>query len=90
MMFGGEARKNIKPMVDAPHNDRVPEWFKGQVCKTSDSGVRIPPRSLNMPKWWNGIHATLKMSSSQEGVGSNPTLGTSNCPSVQWVAIARG
>ena len=29
--------------------DRVPEWFKGQVCKTSDSGVRIPPRSQTEP-----------------------------------------
>lgn len=28
--------------------DRVPERFKGAVCKTRDSGVRIPPWSLIM------------------------------------------
>lgn len=25
--------------------DQVPEWFNGTVCKTRDSGVRIPPWS---------------------------------------------
>ena len=34
MMFWGEARKNIKPMVDAPHNDQMREWSKRTVCKT--------------------------------------------------------
>ena len=33
-------------MVDAPHNDRVPEWFKGQACKTLDSGIRSNPSSV--------------------------------------------
>lgn len=37
-MFGGEARKNIKPMVDAPHNDEVAELVQAPVCKTGYMG----------------------------------------------------
>lgn len=45
---------------------------------------RLSPSSANfdkmqsLAKWWNGIHAALKMLSGKLGAGSTPALATKN------------
>ena len=39
------------------------------------SEIFLVPQS-SLPRWWNGIHAALKMLSPYGVVGSSPALGT--------------